>query len=95
MERLQKLRDLINVPLKIDSGYRCAEKNKEVGGEPSSMHLYGRAADIFAVDGQTAVLLLHAAFQVGFTGFGIERKSGGHGFIHVDDRDGVALLWTY
>lgn len=43
---LQPLRDKLDKPIKILSGYRCPELNKLVGGANNSDHLYGKAADI-------------------------------------------------
>lgn len=45
---LQPLRDIAGHPLRISSGYRCAELNREVGGVPTSQHTKGEAADIEA-----------------------------------------------
>lgn len=45
---LQPLRDKWNAPLHINSGYRCQELNREVGGVPTSQHVKGEAADIAA-----------------------------------------------
>ena len=42
---LQPLRDYINSPLVITSGYRCHELNEAVGGHPESDHM---ALDIYA-----------------------------------------------
>lgn len=33
-------------PLRVTSGYRCPELNAAVGGQPTSAHLYGSAADV-------------------------------------------------
>ena len=46
-EKLQLIRDKVNRPLKITSGYRCITHNasKAVGGSPNSKHRYGMAAD--------------------------------------------------
>lgn len=43
---LQPIRDKINKPIYINSGFRCLELNKAVGGVPSSQHRLGEAADI-------------------------------------------------
>ena len=43
---LQPLRDNWGKPLHINSGYRCPELNREVGGKPTSQHLSGQAADV-------------------------------------------------
>ena len=47
---LQPLRDRVGHPLRINSGYRCPELNRAVGGVPTSQHVKGEAADIAAED---------------------------------------------
>ena len=47
---LQPLRDTVGHPLLINSGYRCPELNREVGGVATSQHVLGSAADIAAAD---------------------------------------------
>ena len=42
---LDSLREFYG-PIKITSGYRCAELNKLVGGSPTSAHVIGYAADL-------------------------------------------------
>lgn len=49
-EVLQPLRDSWGGPLFINSGYRCPELNKAVGGVPTSMHCKGQAADVGVTD---------------------------------------------
>lgn len=44
--RLEQLRRELDRPIKITSGYRCADHNKAVGGVPSSQHMLGNATDI-------------------------------------------------
>src|SRR3990167_8473453 len=48
VNKLQGIRDYLGVPLKIMSGYRCIEHNKEVGGSDESYHITGLAADLYA-----------------------------------------------
>lgn len=43
---LEPLRAYANQPIIINSGYRCLELNKAVGGVSTSNHLSGYAADI-------------------------------------------------
>jgi hypothetical protein len=47
---LQPLRNTVGHPLRISSGYRCPELNREVNGVPNSQHIKGEAADIAAAD---------------------------------------------
>ena len=46
IDKLQELRDIINEPIIITSGYRCQQYNKSIGGYSHSPHLKGEAADI-------------------------------------------------
>ena len=47
---LQPLRDKIERPIHISSGYRCLKVNEKVGGVPTSQHVKGEAADIQVED---------------------------------------------
>tara|TARA_R110000823_G_scaffold246925_1_gene370781 strand:+ start:4375 stop:4752 length:378 start_codon:yes stop_codon:yes gene_type:complete len=45
--QLQIIRDIVNVPIKINSGYRCEKHNSSIkGSSKNSQHLKGKAADI-------------------------------------------------
>lgn len=43
---LQLLRGVLQMPITINSGWRCAKHNKAVSGSEGSRHLVGLAADI-------------------------------------------------
>lgn len=45
-ELLDPVRELWGAPVKVNSGYRCPELNRAVGGASGSQHTEGRAADI-------------------------------------------------
>lgn len=47
---LQPLREAMNEPIKIGSGYRCPALNAAVGGVKNSQHMTGEAVDI-CIDG--------------------------------------------
>ena len=47
---LQPLRDAMNEPIKIGSGFRCQKLNAAVGGVANSQHTKGQAADL-CIDG--------------------------------------------
>jgi len=49
---LQPLRDKLQKPVKITSGYRNKRVNKLAGGKDTSLHTKGQAAD-FHVDGMS------------------------------------------
>lgn len=46
LDVLQPLRDALGEPMEVNSGYRCTELNRLVGGTSTSQHLKGEAADI-------------------------------------------------
>lgn len=78
--KLDKLRDLANIPLIIVSGYRTKEHNDKVGGVYTSAHTSGHAVDISAYDSKTRFEIMKAAFTLGFRRIGV-----GSSFVHVDD----------
>lgn len=43
---LEPARRKFGAPVYVNSGYRCPELNRAVGGVPRSYHLQGRAADL-------------------------------------------------
>lgn len=45
---MQRVRDLLETPVHITSGYRSPEVNRAVGGAASSQHTLGLAADFVA-----------------------------------------------
>lgn len=57
---LDPLRRILQTPIIITSGYRCAALNKAVGGVTSSWHTKGNAADLRVKDEEEA----KAIFQV-------------------------------
>ena len=46
VNNLQIIRDIIKESININSGCRCPEHNKNVGGAPDSFHVKGMAADL-------------------------------------------------
>lgn len=78
MDALQKLRDTLGKPVRINSGHRCAKHNVEVGGKGSSMHLT-IAFDCHCPKPEQKAFIL-TAIEAGFTGIGGNYKN----FVHVD-----------
>lgn len=85
MERLQILRYGLGFPLPVTSGYRGPDYNARVSSTGhTGPHTSGRAADI-SIHGERAHILLEAAFQVGFTGIGVNQKGPQQArFVHLD-----------
>lgn len=50
-----------NIPLKINSGFRCEHHNKVVGGKDHSRHKLGMAVDIRGIKGMELKELAHRA----------------------------------
>lgn len=67
-------------PVEIRSGYRCVQRNREVGGATSSQHLSGAAADLAPIFAHEVVVGWHL-----FAGIGYGSQSGM--VVHVDRRD--------
>jgi len=91
---LQVLRDHLNKPIKILSGYRSEAYNKKCGGASRSQHLQAKAADI-KVEGFTPEQLKGIIEELQREHF---MKQGGIGlyddFLHYDIR-GNAARWDY
>lgn len=49
---LEPLREQVNEPVIISSGYRCPQLNRAVGGSPTSQHMTGEACDLYHSDPQ-------------------------------------------
>ena len=100
MEKLVAIREKLNLPMTITSGYRSKEHNEAIGGAKNSPHIYGKAVDI-ACHGEKAYKIVQLALEAGFTGIGVKQK-GAHGarFIHIDTMEVGPLvprpwIWSY
>ena len=80
LTRLDALRTLYGKPIYVNSGFRCTEHNKTVGGNPNSEHLEGKGADIKCETSGDRYWLLKYAYQVGFRRIGLSFDSK---FIHL------------
>lgn len=89
LEKLQKLRDYLGVPLIINSAYRCDERNRQVGGSRNSLHKEGKAVDISLRTIPIGINELEElAEEIGFDGIGKY-----YTFIHLDTR-GYPARWN-
>jgi uncharacterized protein YcbK (DUF882 family) len=83
-EQLQILRDVLNIPIKINSAYRSPAHNKKVGGVKNSQHLTGKAVDIVA-KGITTNYLAYKINELIFKGKMLEGGIGIYDtFVHYD-----------
>lgn len=60
---LDPVRDMVDAPIIITSGYRCQQVNRLVGGVDNSQHMSGCAAD-FHVMGFTPSMMLGVFFCI-------------------------------
>jgi uncharacterized protein YcbK (DUF882 family) len=89
LEKLEKLRKVIERPIHITSGYRCFKYNQKVGGVANSYHCIGLAADIKVKDIHLIELLDYAE-EIDFTGIGLYEKKH---FLHLDVRPTRRTRW--
>lgn len=96
LDKLQAMRTEYGRPMKITSGYRCAQHPVEAKKTAPGAHALGLAADI-GVEGAEAHRVLALACKHGFAGIGVQQKGTGR-FIHVDVRSGqlpTPAVWSY
>ena len=89
VRRLQSMRDEVGAPITINSGYRCPEHNRQVGGASNSQHLTGRAADI-VMSGMS----IEESRRLAEKYFANDGVGYANTFTHVDTR-GTKARWTY
>lgn len=89
--KLDELRSRCDFPFAVTSGYRSPMHSKE-RDKPAGpgQHSLGIAADIAVSDGVQRRRIVTEADAMGFGGIGVAKS-----FVHVDDREGQSVLWTY
>lgn len=89
---LQPLRDRLNRPIQISSGYRCPKLNKAVGGVADSAHTSGMAADIDYNTQAEAIQIVEALIAIGVKRIGLHKS-----FIHADTDPNKPspAIWNY
>lgn len=87
--KLDAVRDLCGFPFIVTSSYRTPEKNRQVGGAPNSMHLYGRAVDVKCDNGIQRGLIARHALNMGLS-VGVMRDG-----VHLDDRPDQIVFHYY
>ena len=96
LKKLDKARNIANVPFKITSGFRTPQHNERLKKEgykvsSNSSHLKGLAADIACSDSGTRQKIVNGLIMAGFTRIGIADT-----FIHCDtDTDKTDAIWLY
>jgi len=87
---LDSLREEVDEPIGVVSGYRCPKHDLEVKGEGN--HPYGEAVDLAAPTSHMKFKIVKAALQVGITRIGI-----GKTFVHLDivKNHPERVVWLY
>jgi len=89
---LQVIRDFIDVPIYVNSGYRTEEYNEKICGSKNSQHLYAKASDIRTdrIYPTCLYIIIDGMIRTG------KMKQGGLGlyrsFVHYDVR-GTKARW--
>ena len=90
MRMLQTLRDEMQGPLRVSSGFRCEDHNEMVS--TTGPHTQARATDIL-ISGERAMVFFEKARQIGFSGIGLSQKGyHAHRFVHLDTLPRKALF---
>lgn len=79
LQKIDFMRLIMNMPIIINSAYRCPEHNRKEGGTKDSAHLKGLALDLRVSNNSHRLELLYYAYLVGFRRFGL-----GQGHLHLD-----------
>ena len=80
---LQPLRDYLGCPVIVTSGFRCAELNKKIGGNPNSHHLMGYAADFVVPQRNLKDVFNWMKSNLPYDQLLFEYNSSGDRWIHV------------
>ena len=87
---LDKLRGICGFPFYINSGYRSTQHSLEALKDKPGTHTRGIAADIQVTGSHNRFILIQEAMKMGFRGVGVAK-----GYIHLDMRDSVQVMWVY
>lgn len=90
LEVLERVREHVGQPVIVNSGCRCPEHNRAIGGAPHSQHLLARAADI-RIDGVAPDVVHDYAGQLLDNTGGLGRYRT---FTHIDTRSNGPARWT-
>ena len=82
LETLDLVRAYMDKPIFINSGYRCKELNKAVGGAENSYHTKGLAAD-FRTNSKEDIPRMYSFLQKNIKRFNIQELIRHDTFIHM------------
>lgn len=85
IEKLEVMRELLGLPMRINSASRCGLHNQDVRGSALSTHRSSSTRASCAFDVAITMdkdKIIEAAIEAGFKGIGINYRT----FVHVDNR---------
>jgi len=90
LHMIDSARDRAGVGFRINSGYRCPDHEKAIGGKGN--HSKGIAADIKTANLRIRFIILSALIDAGFNRIGIAKT-----FIHIDTSETKSqqVIWLY
>ncbi len=90
LDKLEAVRLMYGKPMYINSGVRCEEHNRNVGGSPTSSHMLGLATDIRVSNSAERYKLVDLFIKAGIRRIGVYNT-----FIHVDvdDNKPQDVIW--
>ena len=95
--QLQKIREYVGKPIRINSAYRSEAHNEAIGGVKTSQHILGKAADItidtFTPDEVVSIIENMLTNEM-LGGFYIGGLGSYNTFTHVDIRENKAR-WNF
>jgi hypothetical protein len=81
--RMEKVRELLGVPIRITSGYRCPALNKAIGGAAESFHMLGLAVDFIAPTFGTPLDICLKIAASGIKYDQLIHEFGRNGWVHI------------
>jgi len=96
MKKLVNIREIVDMPFMVTSGFRCPAYNNEVSSTGfRGPHTTGRAIDIAVTGSRMRYLIIKTAMKIGINRIGIAKT-----FVHLDDLtffDGFdeEVAWPY
>ena len=92
---LEMIREDVQYPMVVTSGFRCRLHNTNVGGHVNSSHCVGMAADI-RCSGLLAARIISFALLRGINGIGVSQKGDWNSrFVHLDIAHEDFKIWSY
>lgn len=88
--RLSNFSFFYNGDATVTSGLRSVEKNKEVGGSPTSSHLKALACDLRCTSSKEAFRIIETALRAGFRRIGVAKD---HIHLDVDPSKVQDCIW--